>query len=147
MPLYHGKNYIGNVGVKFEGATTSVSLDAEITAQEEKIAEQDTIIANLMTALEGKAVGGGSAKTTKTIYLDWSGDAEHVCWVKYISNNEIVEIYYYNGVETIEAEYGIVYYGAAYNTYTSDNFIYIGDVCVATQDYETIYFVSSDVQQ
>jgi hypothetical protein len=125
-----------------EKVTGTFSIDAEITAQEEKIAEQDAIIANLMTALEGKAAGGGSAKTTKTIYLDWSGDAEQACWVQYISNNEIVEIYAWDGIETIEAEGGIVNFSLSEGTYASDNFIAIGDVYVATQDGETIYFVS-----
>ena len=50
---------------------TSEDLSAEIAAQEEKLIAQDTLISNMMTALEGKA-GGGNTKTTKTIYLDWS---------------------------------------------------------------------------
>lgn len=35
------------------------SIDAEIATQEEKIASQDTLIADIVAALEGKAVGGG----------------------------------------------------------------------------------------
>ena len=171
-------------GVKVEG---TFSIDAEITAQEEKIAEQDTIIANLMTALEGKASnnldtsdatataediatgktayidgvkvtgthecssGSGSAKTTKTINIDWSGDAEQLSWVKYISNNEIVEIYPWNGAEVIEADNGVVVFYTP-TGYYSDNFItlYYDNmgtyVLVAKQDGETLYAVSSSDQ-
>ena len=63
----------------------SENLDEEIATQEEKIASQDELIASIAAALEGKAAGGGG-KTTKTIYIDWSGDEEGICYVEYISN-------------------------------------------------------------
>ena len=129
---------------------TQENLDAELTTQ-------DDLIAQLATALEGKAipdVGGGTAKTTKTIYLDWSGDDESTCEIDYVSNNTLV--YLGCGNETpdvIEAEGGVVCMRGFEGSYYSSNFIQICDearggyVLMATQDGETIYLFSSSEQQ
>ena len=45
--------------VKGEKVTGSFTIDSEVTEQEEKIASQDTLIADIVAALEGKAAGGG----------------------------------------------------------------------------------------
>lgn len=44
----------------------SINIDAEISTQESTIASQDTLIANIMSALEGKAAGGGSGVSLVT---------------------------------------------------------------------------------
>ena len=142
--MVEGITAYGASGNKITGTFT---IDAEIAAQEAKIAEQDAIITNMMIALEGKAAGG-SAKTTKTIYLDWSGDEERIGRVEYISNNEIITVDNDNNIETIEAEGGFISINTSQGTYLSNNFIQFSDnVYMATQDGETIHFVSSFTQQ
>ena len=118
----------------------------EVNGIGDLMTEQDDLIAQIANALECKTgASGGTAKTTKTINLDWSMDEEYAGLVEYISNNKKVTIYCSDGIETIEAEGGIVFFNE--DTYTSDNFIYFNGVYIATQDGETIYFVSSDQQQ
>ena len=122
-----------------------VTLDTEIIAQEEKLSTQDALIAGMMTALEGKA-SGNNVKTTKTIHLDWSQDEEMVRNLQYISNNEIVTVWCYDNIETIEAEGGIIYSTDGWGTYYSQGFIHFSEnIHVAMQDGETIYFVSSGI--
>jgi hypothetical protein len=134
-------------------AGSTIDLDAEVTEQETIAASQDTLVENIMAALEGKAVGGG--KTTKTINIDWSGDEELTCSISYISNNEIISIRQDQDVyESIEAEGGIIIYN--YNGLEgTSNFIYLGslngvplggDIYVATKDGETVYPISSGTQ-
>lgn len=84
---------------------------------------------------------GGTGKTTKTIYIDWSGDEEGICYVDYISNGQIKSVYS-DEEDVIEAEGGVVWAEVA-DCYYSDNFIYFQGVMVATQDGETIYPMSS----
>jgi hypothetical protein len=123
----------------------SENLDEEIATQEEKIASQDTLIANIAAALEGKAADGGG-KTTKTININWDEDREELGQVTYISNNEIVMVDNYSDVNTfIEAENGIVYISdVSGESYHSSNFIELtSNTWVATQDGETIYIVNS----
>lgn len=122
---------------------STIDLDEEIATQEEKIASQDELIASIAAALEGKAVGGG--KTTKTIYIDWSGDEEGICYVEYISNGQYKSVYT-DEEDVIEAEGGVVYAEVA-NGYYSDNFISFQGIMVATQDGETIYPMSSGEQE
>ena len=132
---------------------TSEDLSAEIAAQEEKIVAQDTLISNMMTALEGKA-GGNNAKTTKTIYLDWSQDEELIGEIQYISSDgQFVDITNWKNINIIEAEHGIVFIRANDMNYFTNGFQQIGHfdygfIILKTQtDGETIYFVSSTVQQ
>jgi hypothetical protein len=96
---------------------------------------------------------GGSPKTTKTININWDEDFEGTCRLEYISNNEIVEVHSYDGIETIEAEGGVVVFndGGSGLSWYSNNFIRLYDaspiyVLFAKQDGETIYCVSSDTQ-
>lgn len=89
--------------------------------------------------VEGSHEGGG--KTTRTIYIDWSGDEEGICYVEYISNGQYKSVYT-DEEDVIEAEGGVVYAEVA-DGYYSDNFIYFQGVMVATQDGETIYPMSS----
>ena len=54
-------------------SSTGINLDAEMNAQDAKIASQDTLIANIVSALEGKAAGGGGGENqlqTCTIVLN-----------------------------------------------------------------------------
>lgn len=99
--------------------------------------------------------GSGTTKTTKTIYLDWSGDEERICEISYISNNELLTIQTYDGIDSIEAEGGVIILNdgnAGASSYTP-NFIrlqyYGGNITVlfAKQDGETIYLVSGGAQQ
>ena len=87
---------------------------------------------------------GGTGKTTKTIYIDWSGDEEGVCYIDYISNGQIKSVSKYDE-DVIEAEGGVVS-GEIVDGYYSDNFISFGGVMIATQNGETIYPISSGVQ-
>ena len=107
---------------------------------------------DIIAALEGKAVGGG--KTTKTINIDWSGDETRTSSVKYISNNEIVTIFYNYDTEwdVIEAEGGVIClkseitpnYTSNFITLYTDGYVYI---LVATQDGETVYPISLTNEQ
>lgn len=105
--------------------------------------------------IRGMSEAGSSVKTTKTIYLDWSGDEERICEISYISNNELLTIQAYDGIDSIEAEGGVIILNdgnAGASSYTS-NFIrllyYGGNITVlfAKQDGETIYLVSGGAQQ
>jgi hypothetical protein len=87
---------------------------------------------------------GGTGKTTKTIYIDWSGDEEGICYVNYISNGQIKSVSKYEE-DVIEAEGGVVS-GEVADGYYSDNFISFDGVMVATQDGETIYPISAMFQ-
>ena len=127
---------------------STIDLDAEVTEQETIAASQDALVGDIIAALEGKAAGGG--KTTKTINIDWSGDEELTGWVEYISNNQIVrtEAPFNLGIETIEAEYGIVSFNPSFMDYDS-NFIHLGelhggvDLYITTQDGATLYPIST----
>lgn len=95
-----------------------------------------------------------SSKTTKTIYIDWSGDEEQVCQISYISNNELLTIWAYDGIDSIEAEGGVVVLddgGMLISSYTSNFISLLGPgaryrALFAKQDGETIYPVSSGDQ-
>ena len=135
-----------------EKITGTFSLDAEITTQEEKLSTQDNLIANMMAALEGKAAGNNSSNT-KTIYLDWSEDAELIGEIVYLNNQgQFITVEAYDN-DSIEAEHGIVFVkntntgtwwtDGLKNTVDTSHFILLQ----ATQDGETIYFVSNSSQQ
>lgn len=132
-----------------EGGGTPIDLDAEITTQDAIIATQSTAVSQIRTALEGKA-GGGPTKTTRTIYLDWSGDEEPICGIRYVSNGSIVELgsrFWGPCPDVIEAEGGVVeIYEPSDQSYYSDNFILFSGVLMATQDGETIHLVSTGEQ-
>ena len=49
-------------GINSISGGTTINLDEEITTQENTIASQDTLIADIVSALESKAVGGGNAE-------------------------------------------------------------------------------------
>lgn len=80
--------------VNGEKITGTFTIDEEITTQEEKIAAQDTIIADIVSALEGKAVGGSGEVNT--------------CTVRFVSGENVTFVgrYYYtkyaNGMITSE---------------------------------------------
>lgn len=97
-----------------------------------------------------RGISGG--KATKMINIDWSGDEENICEVEYISNNELVVVQKSDGVNTIDAEGGIVKANIGNNGYFSSGFLVLhadeGDryVLVAAKDGETISPVSSTAQ-
>lgn len=69
---------------------TSEDLTAEIAEQEEKLTAQDALIANMMTALEGKAAGGGASFDTCT--LSCTSDLFNNPFIKVtVINNGVVE--------------------------------------------------------
>ena len=60
-----GKNNNMNLGqivdaINSIAQAVGIDLDAEMNAQDAKIASQDALIANIVSALEGKAIGGGN---------------------------------------------------------------------------------------
>jgi hypothetical protein len=145
-------------GKKIEG---TFSLDSEITTQDEKLVAQNNLITSVMTALEGKAAGG--KKNTKTIYLDWSQDDEMIGNCIYLSaDGQWIYVENMHNIDSIEAEHGIVF-TSRMNNYTDGFIIFAAtntsgsafdinglafDIgLMATQDGETIYFVSSMEQQ
>lgn len=85
-----------------------------------------------------------SSSNVVTINIDWSGDAETICEVTYVSNNTIQTISYYSGINVIEAQGGIVaLYGYSEYSYTA-NFLHVTDgVLMALQDGETVYMITS----
>lgn len=91
----------------------------------------------------------GSGKTTKTIYIDWSGDEALLCSITYISNNQLKYAGYSD--DYIEAEGGIIrLHSDNIPNYTS-NFIDLYHqgvlyILVATQDGETVYPISTGEQ-
>lgn len=97
-----------------------------------------------------RGISGG--KATKMINIDWSGDEENICELEYISNNELVVVQKSDGVNTIDAEGGIVKANIGNNGYFSSGFLVLnadeGDryVLVAAKDGETISPVSSTAQ-
>ena len=133
-------------------ATQSENLDAEMSAQTTALSEQDTMIASIVTALEGKAAGGGVS--TKRINLNWDDDIEGLCEITYVSNGEVKGLYGSNHQEVIEADYGLVIFNDPNGmSYFSNNFLTVitpwrGEyyVLIAQQDDETIYLVSSNEQ-
>lgn len=70
-------------GVKMEGMSALIDtivpqedLDAVVVAQDTAITEQDTLIASIQAALEGKALGGGGSVETCTVTLYTDGSPE-----------------------------------------------------------------------
>ena len=126
-----------------------VTLDAEIIAQEEKLSTQDTLIASMMAALEGK-VAGNSSKT-KTIYLDWSEDAELINEIVYLNaQGQFITVEAFDNITSIEAEYGIVFVrkidsGTWWTNGLEDTNILTSSYYIlqTTQNGETIYLVAS----
>ncbi len=96
----------------------------------------------------GSHEGGG--KTTKTINIDWSEDADYICTLSYVSNNQLVDVDSHE-MDSIETEGGVV---VIYNhdSYYSSHVLEITSsfdgvrVLMATQDGETLYMVSSNIQ-
>ena len=133
--------------------STSEDLNAEIAVQEEKLAAQDILISNMMTALEGKAAGG-VVKNTKTIYLDWSQDEETIGSITYISSEgELITVDYWENINIIEAEHGIVFalndicnFTNGFQQISTFGFGYGYNMWQTQVDGETIYFVSSSSQ-
>lgn len=98
---------------------------------------------------------GGSAKTTKTIYLDWSGDdMRRKCSALYVSNNGFINRSYSAEIQEIEAEGGIVivldpeYEDSSYSsTELISSILKSGAMAFyAKQDGGTIYITSSGGQ-
>lgn len=78
--------------VKGEKITGTFTIDEEVTTQEEKIAAQDTIIADIVSALEGKASGGGVTPPTynmcdTVINYNITASAAHI-YFSYLSTDE-----------------------------------------------------------
>ena len=104
-------------------------------------------VGNLADTINNLPEGGTPTKTTKTIYLDWSGDLAETGWIEYISNNEVIQLWAYQNIEVIEAEGGIIRYPATEDYIYSNKFISFSEnVLVAKQDSETIYIVTGDDQ-
>lgn len=104
-------------------------------------------VGNLADTINNLPEGGTPTKTTKTIYLDWSGDLAETGWIEYISNNEVIQLWAHQNIEVIEVEGGMVKFPASENYTYSNNFIlFSNDVLVAKQDNETIYIVTGDEQ-
>lgn len=135
---------------------STIDLDAEVTEQETIAASQDTLVGDIMAALEGKAVGGG--KTTRTINIDWSGDIDYNCGIYYVLNNK-KEFVMSHDVNSIEAEGGAIYVLCGVDSYYTSNIIEVysnrnelgydqavRETLVATQDGETLYLASSTGQ-
>ena len=126
-----------------------VTLDAEIIAQEEKLSTQDTLIASMMAALEGKVAGNSS--NTKTIYLDWSEDAELINEIVYLNaQGQFITVEAFDNITSIEAEYGIVFVrkidsGTWWTNGLEDTNILTSSYYIlqTTQNGETIYLVAS----
>ena len=141
-------NIISQIQAALEGKAANTGIDtSDATATSEDIVSGKTAYVN------GEKIVGTYqlTKTTKTIYLDWSGDEEMICVVEYVSNGELIQIYSHDSTE-IEADGGIVhYYGGNEDCYHSDNFIEFykdswDTIVIATQDNETVYLCSSGMQ-
>ena len=57
----------------------AVDLDAEVTEQETIAASQDALVGDIMAALEGKAVGGGSSVNTCTVNINNTYAEQTLC--------------------------------------------------------------------
>lgn len=95
-------------GVKMEGMSALIdtivpqeNLDAVMEQQDTAITEQDTLIASIQAALEGKALGSGGSVETCTVTLYTDGSPE-------------VSAYYSDGT----SEYKQVIFGDLYDTST-----------------------------
>lgn len=69
----------------------SENLDEEIATQEAKIASQDELIINIVTALEGKATGGNSEVSMVTIHLGEEADG----WADILTIPELIGAKYF----------------------------------------------------
>ena len=79
--------------VNGEKVTGSFTIDEEITSQENVISAQDEMIANIISALEGKAASGGGVTVPELTTITWETNyADHIR-IKYLTinaNNELV---------------------------------------------------------
>ena len=119
--------------VNGEKVTGSFTIDEEITSQENVISAQDEMIANIISALEGKTAGGGGVTVPELITITWEsvntdfwGDGTiYRIRIQYLTineNNELVMVY------------------TSYDTSGSINvvpntFIYVESEHVSSEDY------------
>lgn len=71
--------------------TGTFSIDEEIAEQEEKIASQDGLIADIVAALEGKAAGGNNEVSMVTIHLGEEADG----WAGTLTIPELIGAKYF----------------------------------------------------
>lgn len=74
------------------GEGTSINLDEEITTQENTITSQDTLIADIVSALEGKAASGGNAEISMVTTTVSDDDAS---WASSLTIPELVGAKYF----------------------------------------------------
>jgi hypothetical protein len=88
-----GKNNNMNLGqivdaINSIAQAVGIDLDAELNAQDAKIASQDALIANIVSALEGKAAGGGGIEIPELCTVTYESAWGRLLNIGYLTINE-----------------------------------------------------------